>query len=464
MSEIAFPAPDREILKRRDAIVAGLRRVLPKDCVIDKLDERRAFETDALTAYRQVPLAVVLPRSTEEVAAVMAYLNAQGVPVTPRGAGTSLSGGAIPQEDSVVLCLAKMSRVLEVDFANRVARVEAGVTNLAISDAVAHEGFFYAPDPSSQLACSIGGNIGMNSGGAHCLKYGVTTNNLLGVRLVLVDGTIVDLGGAALDAPGYDLLALVCGAEGQLGIVTEATVRILRAAEGARPVLFGFPSSEEAGAAVAAIIGSGIIPVAMEFMDAPAIKICEDFAHAGYPLDVEAMLIIEVEGSEAEMEAELEKIIAIARQHGVERDQGEQIRDGDGAHLEGPQISLRGHGSRRRLHLHGRHGADRPALLRAAPHFRDRGGLRPARRQCLPCGRRQYASLDPLRRQRRAGAAQGRGRGIGHPQALRRGRRLPHGRARRRHREARSDGLPVLEARPRAADARAPSLRSGLAA
>jgi glycolate oxidase len=157
----------------------------------------------------------------------------------------------------------------------------------------------------------------MNSGGAHCLKYGVTTNNLLGVRLVLGDGTIVDLGGAALDAPDYDLLALVCGAEGQLGIVTEATVRILRAAEGARPVLFGFPSSEAAGAAVAAIVGEGIIPVAMEFMDAPAIKICEDFAHAGYPLDVEAMLIIEVEGSEAEMEAELDKIIAIAKRHGV---------------------------------------------------------------------------------------------------------------------------------------------------
>ncbi|MBV8964175.1 MAG: FAD-binding protein, partial [Hyphomicrobiales bacterium] len=235
MSEIAFPAPDRKILERRDEIVAGLRRVLPEGGVIEKLDERRAFETDALTAYRRVPLAVVLPRSTEEVSSVMAYLHAQGVPVTPRGAGTSLSGGAIPQEDAVVVCVAKMSRVLEVDFANRVARVEAGVTNLAISDAVAHEGFFYAPDPSSQLACSIGGNIGMNSGGAHCLKYGVTTNNLLGVRLVLVDGTIVDLGGAALDAPGYDLLALVCGAEGQLGIVTEATVRILRSAEGARP-------------------------------------------------------------------------------------------------------------------------------------------------------------------------------------------------------------------------------------
>jgi glycolate oxidase len=317
MSEIAFPAPNRDILARRDAIVAGLRRLLPSDSVIDKLDERRAFETDALTAYRRVPLAVVLPRTTAEVAAVLRFLHAEGVPMTPRGAGTSLSGGAIPQEDAVVVCVARMSRVLNVDFANRTARVEAGVTNLAISGAVADEGFFYAPDPSSQLACSIGGNIGMNSGGAHCLKYGVTTNNLLGLRLVLVDGTIVDLGGEALDTGGYDLLALVCGAEGQLGIVTEAVVRILRSAEGARPVLFGFPSCDAAGAAVAAIIGAGIIPVAMEFMDAPAIKICEDFAHAGYPLDVEAMLIIEVEGSQAEMEAELEKIIAIARQHGV---------------------------------------------------------------------------------------------------------------------------------------------------
>jgi glycolate oxidase len=317
MSEIAFPAPNRDILARRDAIISGLRRLLPAEAVIDKLDERRVFETDALTAYRRVPLAVVLPRSTEEVSAVMRYLHAEGVPVTPRGAGTSLSGGAIPQEDAVVICVARMSRILAVDLANRCVRVEAGVTNLAVTGAVALDGFFYAPDPSSQLACSIGGNIGMNSGGAHCLKYGVTTTNLLGVRLVLVDGTVVDLGGEALDSAGYDLMALVCGAEGQLGIVTEASLRILRSAEGARPVLFGFPSSEEAGSAVAAIIGAGIIPVAIEFMDKAAIKICEDFAHAGYPLDVEAMLIIEVEGSEAEMEAELEKIIAIAKDHGV---------------------------------------------------------------------------------------------------------------------------------------------------
>jgi glycolate oxidase len=317
MTDIAFPVPDAAILARREAIVAGLRAILPADCVVERLDERRAFETDALTAYRQVPLAVVLPRTTEEVAAVLRFLHGEGVPVIPRGAGTSLSGGSIPQEDAVVVCVAKMSHILDIDYANRTARVEAGVTNLAISNAVAADGFFYAPDPSSQLACSIGGNVGMNSGGAHCLKYGVTTNNLLGVRLVLVDGTIVDLGGAALDSGGYDLLALVCGGEGQLGIVTEATVRILRQAEGARPVLFGFPSSEAAGAAVAAIIGAGCIPVAIEFMDRLAIQICEDFAHAGYPLDVEAMLIVEVEGSEAEMEAELGKIVAIAREHGV---------------------------------------------------------------------------------------------------------------------------------------------------
>jgi glycolate oxidase len=285
--------------------------------VIESEEERRAFETDALTAYRKMPLAVVLPRSTQEVAAVMRYCHEAGVKVVARGAGTSLSGGAIPQEDAIILGLAKMSRVLDVNFADRSMRVEAGITNLAISNHVMGEGFFYAPDPSSQLACTIGGNIGMNSGGAHCLKYGVTTNNILGVTMVLVDGTVVEIGGDALDAPGYDLLGLIVGSEGQLGIVTEATVRILRAAEGARPVLFGFDSSETAGACVAAIIAAGIIPVAMEFMDKQAVEICEAFAHAGYPLDVEALLIIEVEGSDDEMDAMLARIVAIAQQYNV---------------------------------------------------------------------------------------------------------------------------------------------------
>jgi glycolate oxidase len=317
MTAIAFPAPRADILARRDLILEGLAAILPPESLVTSEDERRAFETDAFTAYRRMPLAVALPRTTAEVSAVLAFCHQHGVPVVPRGAGTSLCGGAIPQEDAVVIGISKMNRILEIDYVNRIARVEAGVTNLAITNAVAAEGFFYAPDPSSQLACTIGGNIGMNSGGAHCLKYGVTTNNILGVTLVAVDGTIMEIGGAAMDAPGYDLMGLVCGSEGQLGIITEAIVRILRAAEGARPVLFGFDRSEDAGAAVAAIIAAGIVPVAMEFMDKPAIEICEAFAKAGYPLDVEALLIIEVEGSDAEMEATLARIVEIARAHKV---------------------------------------------------------------------------------------------------------------------------------------------------
>lgn len=317
MSAIAFPTPDAEILARRDALIAGLGALVPPDALITSEDERRAFETDAFTAYRRMPLAVVLPRTTEEVAKVLAYCHHAKVPVIPRGAGTSLAGGAIPQEDAVVIGLSRLNRILDVNFADRIAHVQAGVTNLSITNAVSAEGYFFAPDPSSQLACTIGGNIGMNSGGAHCLKYGVTTNNILGVTLVLVDGTVVEIGGDAMDAPGYDYLGLVCGSEGQLGIITEAKVRILRATEGARPVLFGFETSEQAGSAVAAIIGAGIIPVAMEFMDKPAIEICEAFAHAGYPLDVDALLIIEVEGSDEEMDAALARIVAIAKQHSV---------------------------------------------------------------------------------------------------------------------------------------------------
>jgi glycolate oxidase len=309
---IAFPVPDEAILSRRSEILAGLARLVAPEALIVTEDERRAFETDGLTAYRQVPLAVVLPSTTEEVAAILRFCRDNGVKVVPRGAGTSLSGGAIPQADAIVLGVAKMNRVLEVDFENRFARVQSGITNLGISQAVAHEGFFYAPDPSSQLACTIAGNIAMNSGGAHCLKYGVTTNNLLGVTVVLLDGTVVRLGGEHLDSAGYDLLGLITGSEGQLGIVTEAVVRILRAAEGARPALFGFERVDDAGACVAAIIAAGIIPVALEYMDRPAIKICEAFAHAGYPLDVDAMLIVEVEGSDAEIDDMLRRIVAIA--------------------------------------------------------------------------------------------------------------------------------------------------------
>ncbi|MBK5568600.1 FAD-linked oxidase C-terminal domain-containing protein [Ensifer sp. SSB1] len=315
--QIRFLPPREAVIANRKSILADLASLLPTDCLVHEARELVPFETDAFVSYRQLPLAVVLPTTTEQVAAVTRYCYRNGIPIVPRGAGTSLCGGAIPQQDAVVLGLSRMSRILELDYVNRAATVQAGVTNLSISEAVSADGFFYAPDPSSQLACTIGGNIGMNSGGAHCLKYGVTTNNLLGVKMVLVDGTVIELGGKHLDAAGYDLLGLVCGSEGQLGIITEATVRLIAKPEGARPVLFGFETSEEAGACVADVIGAGIIPVAIEFMDKQAIEICEAFAQAGYPLDVGALLIVEVEGADADMEAMLESIVEIARRHGV---------------------------------------------------------------------------------------------------------------------------------------------------
>ncbi|HBR44591.1 MAG TPA: FAD-binding oxidoreductase [Afipia sp.] len=318
MSATMFSEPDKDILDRRGAIVEHLASLVSPEGLITDRDECRAYETDALAAYRKMPLAVVLPTSTDEVSAVLKFCHDNGVKVVPRGAGTSLAGGAIPTEDAVVLGLSRMSRVLEINYDDRFIRVEAGVTNLSITSAVSDRGFFYAPDPSSQLACTIGGNIANNSGGAHCLKYGVTTNNILGVRMVLIDGTIIDLGGDSLDSGGLDLLGVVVGSEGQLGIVTEATVRILRSAEAARPVLFGFSSSDGAGNTVAEIIAAGIIPVAIEYMDKAAIEICEAFSKAGYPLDAEALLIIEVEGSQAEMDAMLDRIISIARANGVE--------------------------------------------------------------------------------------------------------------------------------------------------
>src|SRR5262245_22816172 len=300
MSQISMPRPDPAIVSRRADIARQLKKLVPEALLIADQEGRRTFETDALTAYRCLPLAVVLPGSTEEVSKVLRFCHENQIKVVPRGAGTSLTGGALPLEDSIVLCLSRMSKVLEVDTDNRVARVEAGVTNIGITDAAAGEGFFYAPDPSSQIACTIGGNVATNSGGAHCLKYGVTTNNVLGVRMVLMNGEIVDIGGVSLDAPGYDFLALVAGSEGQFGVVTEVTVRLLKAAEGARPMLIGFGSNENAGACVAAIIAAGIVPVALEFMDRPAIHVCEHFVAAGYPLDVEALLIVEVEGSDDE--------------------------------------------------------------------------------------------------------------------------------------------------------------------
>jgi glycolate oxidase len=312
MSGIEVVEPKAEILGRRDKLVAALKKLLPPRAVVSDEAGRRAFETDALTAYKCMPLAVVLPSSTEEVSAVLRFCHLMQIRVVPRGAGTSLAGGALPSLDSVVLCLSRMNRVLETNFDSRYVRVETGITNLGVSNAVAPMKFFYAPDPSSQLACTIGGNIGMNSGGAHCLKYGVTVNNVLGLKMVLMNGDVVEFGGPHLDPAGYDFLSLIVGSEGQFGVVTEATLRILRQAESARPMMIGFHSSEAAGACVAAIIGKGIVPVAIEFMDRPAIKVCEEFAQAGYPLDVEALLIIEVEGSEEEVITLLSEIEQIA--------------------------------------------------------------------------------------------------------------------------------------------------------
>ena len=309
-----MPPPNPAILAKKPRLVERLLRVLPADAVIHLEAETRAYECDALTAYRCPPMVAVLPASTQEVSDVLRICHEMGVPVVPRGSGTSLAGGALPTADCVILGVARMNAVLETDYANRFIRVQSGRTNLSVTGAVQENDFFYAPDPSSQLACAIAGNIAMNSGGAHCLKYGVTTNNLMGVTMVLMDGTVVEIGGAHLDAPGLDLLGVICGSEGQLGVVTEATLRILRKPEGARPVLMGFDSNEVAGQCVSDIIKAGVLPVAIEFMDRPCIRATEAFAKAGYP-DCEALLIVEVEGSDAEIDEQLDKIVTIARRH-----------------------------------------------------------------------------------------------------------------------------------------------------
>ena len=312
MSTIEMPKPDRSVIDRKALIVDALCKVLPSDSVIFDEHETRAYECDGLTAYRCPPMVAVLPRTSQECAAAMRVCHEMNVTVVPRGAGTSMAGGALPTADCVILGTARLKDVLEVDYDNRIIRVQTGVTNLSVTGMVEDDGYFYAPDPSSQLACAIAGNIAMNSGGAHCLKYGVTTNNLLGVKMVMSDGEIVEIGGGAMDAPDLDLLGLICGSEGQLGIVTEATLRILPKPEGARPVLIGFDSAEAAGECVGNIIKSGVLPVAIEYMDRPCIRVVEKFAKAGYPL-CEALLIVEVEGSEAEIADQLSRITKIAR-------------------------------------------------------------------------------------------------------------------------------------------------------
>lgn len=326
-----MPAPDPELMSRKDEFVAALSRIVPGEGVISDAAGLDVYDCDGLTAYRQRPLIAVLPETVEQVSEVLAYCHHQGLKVVARGAGTSLSGGALPLADGVILGLGKFNRILEVDLDNRCAVVQPGVTNLAVTQAAAAGGFYYAPDPSSQIACSIGGNIAANAGGVHCLKYGATSNNLLGVEMVLMDGTIVRLGGKALDAPGLDLLGVVCGSEGLLGVITEATVRLLPAPQSRRALLMGFDRIEDAGACVGAVIGAGIVPAGMEIMDKLATDATEAFVQAGYPSGVDAVLIVELDGSAAEVDELIEQVGDIGRAGGatsvrVSSDEAERLR------------------------------------------------------------------------------------------------------------------------------------------
>ena len=312
---LMMPKPDESILARRAEIVAALKSIVPGEGVIDAARQMSVYESDGLTAYKQMPMVVVLPETVAQVSEVLRYAHDNGIKIVPRGAGTSLSGGALPLEDGILLGMAKFNRIVEIDYENRCAVVQPGVTNLGITKAVEHKGFYYAPDPSSQIACTIGGNVAENSGGVHCLKYGLTANNVLGIEMVLITGEVVRLGGKHLDCEGYDLLGLMTGSEGLLGVVTEVTVRILQKPETARAVLVGFPSNETAGQCVADIISAGIIPGGMEMMDKPAIHAVEEFVHANYPLDVEALLIVELDGPQVEVDHLIERVTAIAKKN-----------------------------------------------------------------------------------------------------------------------------------------------------
>ncbi len=312
-----MPDPDQAVLARRVEIIAAMRTIVPDQSVISEERELAVYESDGLTAYHQLPMIVVLPETTAQVSQVLAYCQQNNVKIVPRGAGTSLSGGALPLADGITLGLGKFNRVLEIDYDNRCARVQTGVTNLAISQAVEGDGFYYAPDPSSQIACTIGGNVAENSGGVHCLKYGLTTNNILGLEMVLPDGEIVRLGGKHMDSEGYDLLGLMTGSEGLLGIITEVTVRILPKPTSARALMIGFDTSEAGGQCVANIIGAGIIPGGMEMMDGPAVEAAEAFVLVGYPLDVGSLLLVELDGPPAEVDYLIERVRSIADELGA---------------------------------------------------------------------------------------------------------------------------------------------------
>ena len=308
-----MPEPDQDIIRQQAKIAADLTKLIGAEGVVSDQNAMSVFESDGLNGYRQTPMVVALPANAQDVAKVMKYCQKHDIKIVPRGAGTSLSGGALPLADAVLLGLSRMNQILEIDYENRAVVAQPGVTNLAITHAVEDKGYYYAPDPSSQIACSIGGNVAENSGGVHCLKYGLTTNNLLGIEMVTMDGEIIRLGGKHLDAEGYDLLGVMTGSEGLLGIVTEVTVRILQKPATRKALLIGFSSSLSAGEAVGAIIADGVIPAGMEMMDNPAINAAEDFVAAGYPREADALLIVELDGPEAEVKALTDRVAAIVK-------------------------------------------------------------------------------------------------------------------------------------------------------
>lgn len=300
-----------------DPLVNQLHSVLPDSCIVSDPVSMKPYECDGLSGYRQMPRVVVLPETVEQVQAVMKLCQQTAIPVVPRGAGTSLSGGAMPHKDGVVLSVARLNRILQIDEQNRCATVQPGVRNLAVSEAVQHLGLYYAPDPSSQIACTIGGNVAENAGGVHCLKYGLTVHNVLQVKMVNLSGEIITIGGTALDSPGYDLLALMMGSEGMLGIVTEVTVRLLPRPDMARVLMAAFDDIEKAGNAVAAVIASGIVPSGFEMMDQAAIRAAEDFVQAGYPVDAAAILLCELDGVEQEIVSQVGKARTLLAENGA---------------------------------------------------------------------------------------------------------------------------------------------------
>ncbi|MCB1740042.1 MAG: FAD-binding protein, partial [Gammaproteobacteria bacterium] len=324
-------AGEHELRRLRDSLRARFAAFLPSASVLTEAEDLRPYECDGLTAYRRLPLIAVLPETTEQVRQIMRICSELGVPVVARGAGTGLSGGALPLERGVLLSLAKFNRILHVDTANRCAIVQPGVRNLAISEAVAALGFYYAPDPSSQIACSIGGNVAENSGGLHCLKYGLTVHNILKLQVVTVDGELVTIGSDALDTQGLDLLALMTGSEGLLGVIVEVTVKLLPRPECARVLLAAFDDVQSAGGAVGAIIARGIIPGGLEMMDNFAIRATNDFCGAGYPVDAAAILLCELDGTEREVEDQIDQVRALLEDCGatevrLARDDAERIR------------------------------------------------------------------------------------------------------------------------------------------